>query len=166
MGSTISFVAVTPSGSPLVMDSQWHVEHPLPDGSVATVRLVRPEDKPLFVRAAAEFSTETMVRRFFSPKPRFTEAELAYLTEPDGFDHFALVAVRPDGVVRQGLGAARFIRDVEEPTMAEFAIVVGDPWQRCGLGTAFLVHLMAAARERGVLRFKGDILATNHAAFR
>ena len=34
--------------------------------------------------------------RFLAPKPRFTLAELRYLTEVDHVDHFALVAVLAD----------------------------------------------------------------------
>ncbi|MBS1723164.1 MAG: GNAT family N-acetyltransferase [Armatimonadetes bacterium] len=145
----------------------WQAEHPLKDGTLATIRLVRPSDKAIYMRAAEEFSADAMTRRFFTPKPRFTNAELAYLTEVDGTDHFALVAVRDlSGEAEiQGLGAARFVRDGSDPTEAEFAIIVGDPWQREGLGSALLTHLIAAARERGIEVFKGDILASNTPAF-
>ena len=41
--------------------------------------------------------SETSVqRRFLSPKPRFSRAELRYLTEVDGRNHVALVAERPE----------------------------------------------------------------------
>lgn len=149
------------------IDSEWTASHRLPDGTVAILRLVRPEDKPLFVRAAKEFSPDSMTRRFFGSKRSFSEKELSYLTEVDGFDHLAIVAVRTDEYGEgQGLAAARFIRDFAEPTAAEFAIIVGDPWQNCGLGTALLSFLALAASERGVLRFKGDILSDNSQAFR
>lgn len=149
------------------IDLAWNASHPLPDGSLATLRLVRPEDKPLFVRAAAEFSEDTMARRFFGSKRSFSEKELSYLTEVDEFDHLAIVAVRKDETGEwQGLAAARYIRDPEAVTVAEFAIIVGDQWQNCGLGTALLTFLALAARDRGVLRFKGDILSDNSRAFR
>ena len=142
------------------------LEHRLPDGSVAVIRPVCPEDKPLFVRATREFSPETMAKRFFALKPSFSDAELKYLTEVDGWDHFALVAVKKEATGHwQGIGAARFIRDRKDPETAEFAVIVGDSWQKCGLGTAMLMFLIQAAKRRCVKRLKGDILAENVAAF-
>lgn len=149
------------------IDAEWSAQHLLPDGSIATLRLVRPSDKPMFVRAAKEFSVDTMARRFFSAKSGFSESELSYLTEVDGFDHLAIVAVRLDESGEcQGLAAARFIRQDDDPTTAEFAVIVGDSWQKCGMGTVLLTFLCLAAQERGVWRFKGDILSDNVPAFR
>ncbi len=161
----------------VVYTPEWQSFHRLKDGTVAVLRLVRPSDKPLFRQAAAEMSAETMASRFFSPKPRFSDSELTYLTEVDAIDHLAVVALRrrsragdrPVGDETtdwQGIGAARFIRHQDDPTIAEFAVLVHDQCQNAGLGRELLHHLAQAAQERGIKRFKGDILATNTAAFR
>jgi hypothetical protein len=47
-----------------------------------------------------------------------------------------------------------------------FAIVVGDHFQRQGPGTEPLRRLAAAARQRGISRFRGTILSDNVAIHR
>ena len=134
------------------------------DGSVALVRLLRSTDKQLLVAGFEHLSPESRYRRFFTYKHRLTPKELAYLTEVDGEHHFALGAARvlADGS-EQGLGVARFVRWPKEPDVAEAAIAVIDREQGKGLGSILLQRLFAAARERGVTRFRCDVLATNDA---
>ena len=96
------------------------------DGTTVFVRPISPEDKPLLgVRAASCSAPETAFRRFLSPKTSFSAAELRYLTEVDQLDHIALVAVH--GRRRADRRGAR--RPHRSRTLAELAIVVGDPWQ-------------------------------------
>ncbi len=45
----------------------------------------------------------------------------------------------------------------------EVAIVVGDAWQRQGLGTDLLSALMDVAVDNGVTHVHADVLADNHA---
>src|SRR5687767_3588074 len=100
----------------------------LRDGTTVRIRPIAPEDKALLVAGLQQLSPETIYRRFMSPKTRFTDEELRYLTEVDGHDHIALVAVTGDTLV----AVARCVR-VSADT-ADMAIVVGDPWQGLGLG--------------------------------
>jgi RimJ/RimL family protein N-acetyltransferase len=99
------------------------------------------------------------------PKPRFSSSELRYLTELDGFDHVAIVAVSaedPDVFY----GVARFVRLTEDPETAEAAIVVADSLQGQGLGRELGRRLADEARERGVKRFTASLLSDNVAAHR
>ena len=99
------------------------------------------------------------------PKPRFSSSELRYLTEIDGFDHVAIVAVSaedPDVFY----GVARFVRLREDPETAEAAIVVADALQGQGLGRELGRRLADEARERGVKRFTATLLGDNVAAHR
>ena len=52
----------------------------LPDGLEIAVRPIRPDDKPLLAEGIRHQSAQTIERRFMSPKPRLTAAELRYLT--------------------------------------------------------------------------------------
>jgi GNAT superfamily N-acetyltransferase len=130
----------------------------------ATVRLrpIRPDDKVLLQRGLANLSLESTVQRFLGPKPAFSGAELRYLTEVDGVDHVALVAMLGEELVAVG----RFVRDPERPDHAEVAITVGDPYQGQGLGTLLGLALAAEARERGITRFTALLQGTNQAAHR
>jgi GNAT superfamily N-acetyltransferase len=129
----------------------------LRDGLEVLLRLVRPEDKPLLRDGFARLSPESRYARFLSPKTSLSDDELRYLCEVDQQTHFALGAVREED--QRGLGIARFI--VIEDGVAEAAITVADEFQGRGLGKLLLLRLCAAATERGIERFRCDVLGSN-----
>jgi RimJ/RimL family protein N-acetyltransferase len=126
------------------------------------IRPIRPEDKALLRWGLAHLSDATIQRRFLAPKPRFSEAELRYLTEVDGHDHVALVAIDEDGDL---LGVGRFVR-LEDPAAAEIAILIADPFQRQGLGTRLGYELVEEAVRHGVERFTATMAGDNRPAHR
>ena len=139
--------------------------HQLSDGTRILFRHIRPDDKGRLAAGLARLSPESQRRRFLMPKPRFSSSELRYLTEIDGFDHVAIVAVLaddPEAIV----GVARFVRLREDPDAAEAAIVVGDPFQGQGLGRELGRRLGDEARDCGVTRFTATLLSDNVAAQR
>src|SRR3712207_4009923 len=128
-------------------------------------RHIRPDDKGRLAAGLARMSPESRRRRFLMPKPRFSSSELRYLTEIDGFDHVAIVAVSAeDPDVFYGVG--RFVRLRDDPETAEVAVVVADPLQGRGLGRELGRRLAEEARERGVKRFTATLLGENVAAHR
>ncbi len=127
------------------------------------IRSIRPDDDESLRAAYERLSPESKYRRFLGLKPSLSPKDTRYLVDVDGRDHVALVAVSAtQGIV----GVARFVRLRDDPGAAEFAIVVGDDIQRTGLGRALLMTLAEQARERGVARFVGSMLAENPAAHR
>lgn len=141
------------------------MEHRLANGDLVVVRPVRASDKPGLSRGLTRLSPDSVHRRFFSPKSGFSGSELRYLTEVDGRDHVALVAVlaaEPGTIVASG----RWVRDPDDRAVAEMAIVVADGVQGQGLGTILGRALADAARDRGVTRFTAVMLADNEAALR
>lgn len=143
-------------------------EHVVIDGDLTVdLRLILPSDKAHLQAGIAQLSSESQYLRFFTAKSELTSAELAYLTEVDGWDHFALIAAtlpKEAGAEPQGIGVARFVRLAHEPTVAEPAIVVLDAFHGRGIGRMLMGKLADAARERGVASFRSDFLATNDAA--
>jgi GNAT superfamily N-acetyltransferase len=125
------------------------------------VRPIAPADKALLQDGLQRLSRETIERRFLAAKPRFTEAELRYLTEIDGRDHMALVVLDDGGGL---VAVGRSVRTGADA--AELAVVVGDCWQRRGVGTELARRLAAAMAANGVTRISGTMLATNRAALR
>jgi len=137
----------------------------LRDGSPVTLRLVRGDDKELLRREFERWSPDSRYARFHAPKQRLTDDELTYLTETDQENHFAIGAVSEtaDGEPL-GLGIARFIRladQLGEPVTAEAAISVADHAQGKGLGRLLFLRLVAAAKERGIERFRCFVLGSN-----
>ena len=134
----------------------------LPDATTVLIRPIAPEDKPLLSAGLRQLSPETAFRRFLSPKTSFSAAELRYLTEVDQVDHIALMAV--DARFGGPIGVARCVRVA--PDTAELAIVIGDPWQRMGLGRTLIGELADRAAAHGIERFSGTMMATNRGAVR
>ena len=135
----------------------------LSDGTRVVIRAIQPGDKAMLARGLALLPEETRRRRFLGAKPRLTAGELRYLTEVDGQAHLALVAVLADRLDHV-VAVARYVRLPDDPATADAAIVVGDPWQRRGLGRRMAVMLADAARERGIERFSATMLSDNPAA--
>lgn len=128
-------------------------------------RYIRPDDKERLAQALGRLSPESQRRRFLTPKPTFTASELRYLTELDGMDHVAVLAVLaddPDAIV----GVARFVRLRDLPDTAELAIVVGDRFQGQGLGRELGRRAADEARSRSIRRFTATMLGDNVAAHR
>jgi RimJ/RimL family protein N-acetyltransferase len=139
--------------------------HELTDGTRVRIRPVEPADKPRLEAAMARLSHESIRRRFLVAKPSLSAAELRYLTEVDGSNHIALVAVLDDEPDRIA-AVARCVRTESGGATAEFAIVVGDELQGNGLGTALAQALADAARAAGIRRFTATTLADNVAVLR
>ena len=133
--------------------------HVIIDGGLELLlRPLRPDDKRRIAQAFERLSPETRYRRFFAPLPRLSEQDLRYLTEVDHHDHEALAAVNPEnGAI---VGVARYVRS-DDPTEAEVAVVVGDPWQGRGVATALLQRLVARAREEGIDHFVALVMSDN-----
>jgi acetyltransferase len=135
----------------------------LQDGLRVVIREIRPSDRELLERSRDRFSDESMRRRFLGPKPRLTSTELRYLTEVDGQDHYAVVAVPLDDL-DSIVAVGRFVRLHDDPTTAEAAIIVADDLQGHGLGKRLAHQLADAARDRGIRRFTASMLTDNKAA--
>ena len=114
----------------------------------------------------ANLSQASVQRRFLGPKRRFTNAELRYLTEVDGWNHVALVAESPTSPGRRFVGVVRYVRLPERHDTAEVAFVVADDFQRRGVATLLAEELARRARMRGVKRFTATMSSQNVAAHR
>jgi GNAT superfamily N-acetyltransferase len=129
----------------------------LSDGTPIELRQIRSDDKEQLRAGYERLSERSQLRRFLGPKPRLTASDLRYLTEVDGVNHYAVVALWGGEIV----GVARWVRLVEDPEEAEVAVVVGDPLQGKGLGKILARDLADAARARGIRRIRASLLSDN-----
>jgi RimJ/RimL family protein N-acetyltransferase len=137
----------------------------LANGLRVLIRPIRPDDKAELQRGMGRLSQETLYRRFLAAKPRLTSSELRYFTEVDNHDHIALVAVELHFPHRI-MGVARAVRDLHEPDLAEWAIVIADPLQGMGLGSRMIEMLADAAKGVGIRRFTATMLTDNEPVHR
>ena len=127
----------------------------LTDKTVVAVREIRESDKDMLAAGYARLSERSRLRRFLAPKPRLTSSDLRYLTEVDGVNHYAVVALLGPHIV----GVARWVRLHDDPAEAEVAVVVGDSLQGKGLGKLLARHLADSARARGIERIRASIMS-------
>ncbi len=135
----------------------------LSDNTLVFLREIRPNDKDELAAGMAGLSEESIQKRFLGPKPYLSAAELRYLTEVDGYDHYAIVAVDEDDRIR---AVARFVRLADDPLAAEAAITVCDDLHGRGLGSLLARRLSDAARDRDVERLTATIASQNRAALK
>lgn len=132
-----------------------------------TLRPIRPDDVDELKRGLKLLSPETRMRRFHHPVSELSDEQWRYLTDVDGVDHVALVACLDeecDGFPRGTIvGVGRFIRDKDEPNVAEVAFVVHDQVQRRGVGRKLRDAIRDAALARGIELFRAHILPSNMA---
>jgi CRP-like cAMP-binding protein len=129
------------------------------DGSVLYLRPVLPGDNERTADGPVVFSGETLYRRFQSVRSP-SKRLMAYLFEVDYLEHFVFVLTDgPDGPV---VADARFVRNGTDPSEAEIAFLVGDVYQRRGVGTFLMGALAVAAGSEGVRRFTARVLSENH----
>ena len=129
------------------------------DGTQLHLRPVLPGDNERTTNGPVEFSSETLYRRFQTPRNP-TQSLMRYLFEVDYIHHF--VWVMTDGFDGPVVADARFVRDEVDPSVAEVAFIVGDAYQGRGVGTFLMGALAVAADFHGVQRFTARVLSDNH----
>ncbi|MCD6236996.1 MAG: hypothetical protein J7K13_03480, partial [Thermoplasmata archaeon] len=101
----------------------------LKDDTIVKLRPIKPEDELLMLELFKTFSPETIKFRFFLPLREITHEDLVRYCNVDYKNEIAIVAELEENDTRRLIGVARLIRDKDKKNRAEFAVVVGDPWQ-------------------------------------
>jgi acetyltransferase len=140
--------------------NQYTAPFRLRNGREVIVRPIRAEGEPLIVALHAEHSPHTIRMRFFGMVKTLSHDSLIHLCHLHYDCEMALAAVLGEGDTVRILGVSRYYLNPETGT-AEFALVVSDAYQRQGLGRHLMQRLIDIARERGVKRLVGQVLAEN-----
>lgn len=136
----------------------------LPNGEEVLIRPVRPEDEPLMVDFNATLSPDSIYLRYFHPisvSQLTSHEQLARLCFIDYDREMNLVAERrkADGTIEIiGMGQLTKLHGSRE---AEFAILIGDSYQRNRLGTELLRRLIDFGRDEKLERIVAEILPEN-----
>lgn len=148
----------------------------LRDGTLTTIRPIRPDDAPRLQALVLRLSPESLFLRFLAIVKSISDKEAARLATVDYQTCMAFVATADAGDDEQIIGVARYalVPDLfddhgrADPAagMAEAAVVVEDSYQRHGLGSVLLNRLTAYARRHGVRSFLANIHPSNEAIMR
>jgi len=140
--------------------AHWEADVVLRDGGTAHLRPILPTDADRLRRFYDRLSDETIYNRFFSLYRNISDRDVERFTVVDHHDRAALIAT----IGTEMIGVVRYERiDADE---AEVAFNIEDAHQGRGLGSVFLEHIAAAARERGISRFVADVLPANRKMLR
>jgi acetyltransferase len=87
---------------------------------------------------------------------------LVRFTQIDYDREMALIAVLESDHQETEVGVCRYIINADGES-CEFALAVADEWQHKGIGHKLMFSLMDLARDKGLKRMEGEVLARNHA---
>jgi len=129
-------------------------------GESILLRPIMPEDETRMVDLFNSFSKQTIRHRFFHMINEMNHESLMRYCFNDYDREIALVGETGKGKNKKLTGVVRIMLDLGLDS-AEFAIVITDYWQKRGLGTHMLKHILAIAREKGITRIWGHVMSDN-----
>ena len=118
----------------------------LKNGLQVRLRPIRPEDEGLWHALMASCSYETIHARFRYMFKTTTHEMASRFCFIDYDREMAIVAEVEEEGVRKLAGVCRLVRDPSYDT-AEYAVLVGDPWQDQGLGLRLTEFSLEIARR-------------------
>jgi acetyltransferase len=127
-------------------------------GEHVLIRPLRPEDMALYPDFLSDVSAEDLRLRFFARVAELSAAEIDKLTHLDYRHEMAFIALDED--TGRMLGLVRLKDELDEAT-AEFAILIRSRLKGHGLGWELMRRVIDYAKEKGLRRVYGDVLAEN-----
>jgi ribosomal protein S18 acetylase RimI-like enzyme len=140
---------------------EYSASSELRDGRKIEIRALTPDDRIGFLAAVDRTSTQSLYRRFFASRRKFTDQEIHDYLHVDFVSHVALVASLQEGAQGVIVGGARYI--LVQPGRAEVALTVEDAYQGRGIGAILMRHLVNIAREAGLKVLIAEVLPDNAA---
>lgn len=138
----------------------------LKNGTLVTIRAVRPDDKEKINTAFKNLEPETVYTRYFRYKSHLTDADLQWATELDFENDVALVVTIQEDGKEIVIGGSRYslLRAAPDaPPSAEIAFTVEEDYQGQGIASRLLQHMIHIAREKGVGALEAEVLSRNRA---
>jgi RimJ/RimL family protein N-acetyltransferase len=134
----------------------------LRDGTRFTLRSVSTHDAPLLGELVARSSASSRRNRFHAVVNSLSDSYLDYMCCVDYDKHVAFVITTEYEGLEQVIAEVRYVIDSQGVgESAEFALLVDDRWQRCGLGERAMRELVSTANRAGVRWLHGDVLSHN-----
>lgn len=127
-------------------------------GERVLIRQARPADVALYPDFLRNVSAEDLRLRFFGRIDELSAMEIDKLANLDYRHEMAFIALDED--VGHLLGLVRLIDELDETT-AQFAILVRSRFKGHGLGWLLMRCIIDYAKDKGLRRVYGDVLAEN-----
>jgi acetyltransferase len=133
----------------------------LADDVRVLVRPIRPEDADMVQEFVRSMSDESRYFRFMDTIRELSPSMLTRFTQIDYDREMALVAtIEGENGREVEIGVARYVSNPDGDTV-EFALAVGDDWQKHGVGPRLMATIIECAQNKGYRAIIGDVLASN-----
>lgn len=145
------------------------IEVELDNGTHVRIRPGRPDDQRALMEAFERFSDESRYNRFFSAKPKLSDALATSLSQVDDEHQLAWAVFDPERPSAVGdesglaIASARLFVSADEPGLAEGTLAIVDEYQGRGLGRFLIELLISTAAIDGLETVKFEVLASNRA---
>lgn len=138
-------------------------------GKFVSVRQAMAADTFLLADLLGRLSDRARYLRYmrsgnFSAEAIWLEAKR--MTQGHPLDHLTLVATIRPNEDDEAIAAAELVRDRQEPSVGEIALVVRDDEQQQGIGSFLLWRLICSAQHSGITSLRASMLAENRAVLR
>jgi len=145
--------------------AQYIFEWETKTGLKISIRPIRPEDEPAMARFHESLSDRSVYLRYFHMEKlssRVAHTRLARRCFVDYDSEMALVAeyYSPESRQKEIIGVGRLVCAPGKKE-AEVALVVADKFQKCGIGSELLKHLIRVGRDEKLDRIVAVVLPEN-----
>jgi acetyltransferase len=137
----------------------------LRDERTVLLRLIKPEDEPLWLEMFQNFSEESVRYRFFYMIKDTPHEMRARYCDIDYAKEIGIVAELEEEGRRKILGVVRLIIE-QDGKSGEVAFIVADPWQGLGLGSKMVDYMIEICKGRGLETVYALTLPDNYRAIR
>ena len=139
----------TPESLPNADYPRW--SETLQDRSHVLIRPIHKQDRSAERTFIEQLSPEARRYRFLGQVRHPSDRLIEQFTDIDYVHEVAFVAVVPEDSQEKIIGVSRYSTD-QDGLNCECAVTVSDDWQKKGVGTLLMKHLIEVARARGIQR--------------
>lgn len=132
------------------------------DGRSLRMREARESDIDQVKVSLNKLSPEGRRNRFFSPMPGFSDELIRKLTVVDPANEYVVLVMRKEDGLEFPVAGGRVVALQDGfSRYGEFALVVGDDWQKQGIGGRIMRTLIREAKRRQLAWLFGHVLRDN-----
>lgn len=144
-------------------DASFSMSFELRDGRLATMRLMRPDDKQRLIDAFARLDRQSIYTRFFSHRRELPQGPLNKIDRIDLVRLAALVVTIGQDHDETVIGSATYVAETaaDGQREAEVAFTIEEDFQGQGLASRLFQALAGIAHRHGIARMRAEVLGSN-----
>ena len=139
--------------------------HTLKNDTKVRFRAIRPSDEEQMRRLFYRFSDKAVYYRYFTAVKTMPHAKMQSYVNVDYRVAMSIVGLVGEPGQGRIIAEARYVKAGKQP-YADVAFVVDGEYEGLGIASYMLAMLVKLAKERGIMGFTADVLASNKGMMR